>query len=76
MKITNVDSSIRLTLKASTQDVSRLSQVIDAMDAAIDTAHAACNGTGAYVDLEDIEMASEGLELLIDILKNCREEIR
>lgn len=73
MKITNVDSSISLTLTVSRRDVLRLGQVIKAMDAAIDTAHAACNGTGAYVDLEEIEMAGEGLELLIDILTKCDE---
>ena len=71
MKITNVDSSISLTLTVSRRDVLRLGQVIKAMDAAIDAAHEACNGYGTNINLEDIEMAGEGLELLIDILTNC-----
>ncbi len=75
MKITNVDSSTSLTLNVSRRDVLRLGQVIKAMDAAIDTAHEACNGYGSNINIEDIEMAGEGLELLIDILKNCDEGI-
>ena len=75
MKITNVDSSISLELTFSRSDIPKLGQMIKAMDAAIDTAHEACNGYGANIDLEEVEMAGEGLELLIDILKNCDEEI-
>tara|TARA_R100000951_G_scaffold55903_1_gene46966 strand:+ start:707 stop:934 length:228 start_codon:yes stop_codon:yes gene_type:complete len=75
MKITNVDSSISLELTFSRSDILKLGQMIKAMDAAIDTAHEACNGYGANIDLEEVEMAGEGLELLIDILKNCDEEI-
>ena len=71
MKITNVDSSISLTLTVSRKEVLRLGQVIKAMDAAIDAAHEACNGYGTNIDLADIEIAGEGLSLLTNILRNC-----
>ena len=75
MKINKVISSIRMTLEFTRLDILRLAEVCSTLDAVLDTATEACATGGVNIDMEDIEIAGEGLELLWEIVKNA-EDIR
>ena len=75
MKITDVDSSIRFTMTFSRRDVARLVAITQAVEDVIDSAADGVAKGGAIIDLEELEIAGEGLELLYEMVK-ALEELR
>ena len=70
MKVTNVDTSIDVTLNFRRGEIMELHHMIEGLDMIIEVADA--NKVGK---IDDLEKAGQALEFLYDILKNC-EEIR
>lgn len=76
MKIIDVDSSIKLTLKFTRSDILRLSEVASELKDLLDfCAEDASHASESDLHMENVEKGQEGLELLYEILKHA-EDIR
>ena len=73
MKITNIDSSISFTMIFSRHDVLRLVEITRAVDDVLESAARGEASGGVNIDLEDLEIAQEGLELLYEMVKSLED---
>ena len=73
MKITNIDSSISFTMSFSRQDVLKLVEITRAVEDVFECAAHALSDGAVNIDLEDLETAQEGLELLYYMVRSLED---